>query len=78
MLSGIRLTLLPYFFDGIEFAGNNEFVNYDNVKTSDLFKWDEKTKRLYAYQTDDSLHYIPGKYTVYQLGSDKFTRLEAE
>ena len=78
MLSGIRLTLLPYFFDGIEFAGNNEFVNYDNVKTSDLFKWDEKTKQLYAYQTDDSLHYIPGKYTVYQLGSDKFTRLEAE
>ena len=77
-LSGIRLTLLPFFFDGIEFAGNNEFVNYDNVKTSDLFKWDEKTKRFYAYQTDDSLHYLPGKFTVYQLDGDKFNKVEAE
>ena len=78
MMDGIRLSLLPHFFDGIEFAGNNEFVNYDNVRTSDLFKWDEKTKRFYAYQTDDSLHYLPGKYTVYQLGEERFSRLEAE
>lgn len=78
MLQGMALLLLPFFFDGIEFAGNNEFVNYENVKTGDLFKWDEKTKRFYAYQTDDSLHYLPGKYTVYQLGEDQFKRLESE
>ena len=77
-INGISLILLPFFFDGVEFAGNNEFVNYDKVTTGDLFKWDEKTKRLYAYQTDDSLHYLPGKYTVYQLSDNQFKRLEAE
>ena len=77
-INGIKLVLLPFFFDGIEFAGNNEFVNYDKVTTGDLFKWDDKTKRLYAYQTDDSLHYLPGKYTVFQLSDNQFKRLEAE
>ncbi len=77
-INGIRLTLLPFFFDGIEFAGNNEFVNYENVKTSDLFKWDEKAKRFYAYQTDDSLHYLPGKYTIYQFDGNMMKKVEAE
>lgn len=77
-INGIRLTLLPFFFDGIEFAGNYEFVNYENVKASDLFKWDEKTKRFYAYQTDDSLHYLPGKYNVYQLDNNMMKKVEAE
>lgn len=77
-INGIKLTLLPFFFDGIEFAGNNEFVNYENVKTSDLFKWDEKAKRFYAYQTDDSLHYLPGKYTVYQFDDNMMKKVEAE
>lgn len=73
-IDGIVLRLLPFFFDGVEIAGNNVFHN-DNYKVSDLFKWDPKTGRFYAYQTDENDNLIPGKYTVYQLGEEQFTRL---
>ena len=77
-LQGVRLMLLPYCFDGIEFAGNNEFVDPGNTPIGDLFKWDEKSKRFSAYQTDDSLKVIPGKYTVFVLGDERFNRLPEE
>lgn len=74
----VRLMLLPFFFDGIEFAGNNEFVDEGNTPIGDLFKWDEKNNRFYAYQTDDDFHVIPGKYTVFVLGDERFNRLRDE
>ena len=77
-LQGVRLMLLPFFFDGIEFAGNNEFVDQGNTPIGDLFKWDEKDNRFYAYQTDDDFHFIPGKYTVFVLGTERFNRLPDE
>lgn len=77
-IDGVVLRLLPFFFDGTEVAGNYEFISGGNVKTSDLFKWDPQTKRFYAYQTDDNYKIIPGKYTAYQLGADRFTRLPDE
>lgn len=77
-LSGIRLALLPYFFDGTEIAGNNEFRDNGSTPIDKLIKWDEKAKRLYTYQTDDDNNLIPGKYTVYELGNERFTRLPAE
>ncbi|MBR5685754.1 MAG: hypothetical protein IKX18_06355 [Muribaculaceae bacterium] len=75
---GIKLSLLPSFFDGTDIAGNNEFRDNGDVPIDKLFKWDEKTGRLYAYQTDDENNLIPGKYTVFQLGNDRFTRLPDE
>lgn len=77
-LNGVKLTLLPNFFDGIEFAGNNVFIDDGSTPISDLFKWDEKSKRFYAYQTDDSSRLIPGKYTVFELGTERFARLPEE
>lgn len=72
-IDGLVLRLLPFFFDGIEIAGNYEF--YAKGKVNDLFKWDEQTGRFYAYQTDDNDKVIPGKYIVYQLSGDRFTRV---
>ena len=77
-INGVRLMLLPNFFDGIEFAGNNVFIDDGSTPISDLFKWDEKSKRFYAYQTDDSSKLIPGKYTIFELGSERFSRLPEE
>ena len=71
----VRLMLLPFFFDGTEFTGNNEFLDKGNTPIGDLFKWDEKNKRFYAYQTDDNYNLLPGKYTVFVLGNERFTRL---
>lgn len=76
-IEGITLRLLPFFFDGVEIAGNNVFRN-DDFKIGDLFKWDEKEHKFYAYQTDENDQLIPGKYTAYVLGEDKFTRLPEE
>ena len=74
-IDGLVLRLLPFFFDGIEIAGNYEFNPGGKISTSDLFKWDEQTGRFYAYQTDDNYNVIPGRYTVYQLDKDRFKRL---
>lgn len=74
----LRLTSLPFFFDGVELAGNNEFIDKGNTPISDLFKWDEKNQRLYAYQTDENDHLIPGKYAIYELGNERFTRISDE
>ena len=71
------LLAIPFFFDGMNNAGNHEYESGTNVKTSDMYKWDEKTRRLQVFETDDSLHIIPGKYTVYQLGNKQFTRVES-
>ena len=73
-----KLMILPTFFDGIEFAGNNEFIDKGNTPIGDLFKWDEKSFKFYAYQTDDSLNLIPGKYTTYVLGNNRFNRILEE
>lgn len=67
---------LPFFFDGTEVAGNNEYEG--NIKVGDLFKWDEKNKLFYAYQTDDNFHVIPNQYTVFKLGNDKLNRVVNE
>lgn len=77
-MNGVKLMLLPNFFDGIEFAGNNVFIDDGSTPISDLFKWDEKSQRFYAYQTDDSSRLIPGKYTVFVLGSERFSRMPDE
>ena len=77
-LNGVQLMLLPNFFDGIEFAGNNVFFDDGSTPVSDLFKWDEKSRKFYAYQTDDSSKLIPGKYTVFVLGEERFSRLPEE
>lgn len=77
-VNGIRLMLLPFFFDGTEIAGNNEFRDNGSVPLDKLIKWDEKTKRLYTYKVDDDNNLIPGKYTVYELGNERFTRLPDE
>lgn len=75
-IDGVVLRLLPNFFDGIEIAGNYEITDADGkVNAADLFKWDDKAKRFYAYQTDDSNHVVPGKYAIYQLNGDRFIRL---
>lgn len=77
-IEGIQLTLLPFFFDGIEIAGNYEFTDNAGIPIGDLFKWDEKAQKFYAYQTNDSNKVIPGKYVVYQLGKNRFERLPEE
>ena len=74
-LNGVQLMLLPNFFDGIEFAGNNVFFDDGSTPVSDLFKWDEKTLQFKVYQTDDNYNIIPGKYAVYQLDKHRFVRL---
>jgi len=74
-ISGIRLSLLPFFFDGTEIAGSSEFIDDGTMPIDKLFKWDEKAGKLYVYQTDDNYHVIPGKYIEYQLGNERFTRL---
>lgn len=78
VVAGTTLAALPTFFDGMEIAGNYEFV--DSVKTpiGNLFKWDEKKGSLQAYQTDDKYNVIPGKYATYVLGKERFTRLPEE
>lgn len=73
-----RLALMPFLFDGIEIAGNNAFHEKAGSLTpvGKLFKWDEKSKTFYAYQTDDNDNIIPGKYTEYRLQGDQFKRVE--
>lgn len=75
---GIGLANLPFFFDGIETAGNRGFINDGSVNMAELIKWDAKSKKLYAYLTDDNNKVIPGQYETYVLGKDRFTKLSAE
>lgn len=73
-IAALSLRLLPFFFDGTEIAGNNEFIDEANVPIGDLFKWDEKNRLFYAYQVDDSSRLIPGQYTIYKLGEKNFVK----
>lgn len=73
-IAALSLRLLPFFFDGTEIAGNNEFIDEANVHIGDLFKWDEKNRLFYAYQVDDSSRLIPGQYTIYKLGEKNFVK----
>lgn len=74
-IDGLVLKLLPFFFDGIEIAGNYEYNANGTLGINDLFKWDEKTNQFSVYQTDENDNIIPGKHLVYQLGKDRFVRL---
>jgi len=72
----MRLTALPFFFNGIENAGNREYNDNGNIKKADLIKWDAKAGKLYSYLTDDSCNIIPGKYEVYVMGDNQLVKQE--
>ena len=74
-IDGLLLKLLPFFFDGIEIAGNYEYNGNEKHAINELFKWDEKTHQFSVYQTDENDNVIPGKYLVYQLDKTRFVRL---
>ena len=73
--NGLSPQVMPFFFDGVDIAGNSEFKVQPGITTGDLFKWDEKSNRLYVYQTDDKNRLITGEYIVYQLDSNRLKRL---
>lgn len=73
---GLRIATLRFFFDGVENAGYRKYIDDGKVNKKDLIKWDDKTKTLYAYMTDDNNHVIPGKYEIYRLNGDSFTKVE--
>lgn len=75
-IQGIRLVVLPFFFNGIETAGNREYIDDGKVDKSQLIKYDDKTKMLYSYLTDDNLRVIPGKYEQYALSKTQFVKVE--
>ena len=75
---GLTLSILPFFFNGIETAGNREYKDDGKVNKADLIKWDAKEKKLYSYLTDDSARIIPGKYEVYQLDNTQFKTIAQE
>lgn len=75
---GMKLSIMPFFFNGIETAGNREFIDDGKVNKAELIKWDDKARKLYTYVTDDSLRVIPGKYETYALGPKQFTKIETE
>lgn len=70
------LKILPFFFNGIETAGNRGYVDDGKVNKKDLIKWDAKEGKLYSYMTDDQNHVIPGKYETYVLGVNQFTKVD--
>ena len=73
---GLKIEVLPFFFDGIETAGNREYIDDGNVQVSDLIKYDDKAKKLYAYVTNESHHVIPGQYEVYALTPTRFVKVD--
>jgi hypothetical protein len=73
---GLKIAILPFFFNGIETAGNREYIDDGKLNHRDLIKWDAKAKKLYAYVTDENLHVIPGKYEVYNLTATRFVKEE--
>ena len=74
--NGVLLKILPFFFNGIETAGNRGYVDDGKVNKKDLIKWDAKEGKLYSYMTDDQNHVIPGKYETYVLGVNQFTKVD--
>ena len=72
---GLALKILPFFFNGIETAGNREYVDDGKVNKRELIKWDAKGRKLQSYLTDENNHVIPGKYETYVLGKTQFTKL---
>lgn len=76
---GLKLSILPFFFDGIETAGNREYLdNGRDVDISKLIKWDPKERKLYTYLTADDKTILYGKYETYVLGEKQFTKLPPE
>ena len=75
---GGLLKVLPFFFNGIETAGNREYIEDGKVNKAELIKYDDKAKILYAYVTDDNMRVIPGKYEVYALTPTQFVKVETE
>jgi len=75
---GLKLSIMPFFFDGIETAGNRPYVDDGHVDKSQLIKWDNKTKMLYCYVTDDNERVIPGQYEQYALSSTQFVKVKKE
>lgn len=73
---GMTLRILPFFFNGIETAGNRQYIDDGKINKNDLIKWDGKAKKLYSYMTDDNNRVIPGKYETYVLGEHQFTKVE--
>jgi len=75
---GLKLQVLPFFFNGIETAGNRQYIDDGKVNKMDLIKWDEKAQKLYAYMTDDNNRVIPGKYEEYRLDTQQFVKIASE
>ena len=73
---GLKIAVLPFFFNGIETAGNRPYVDDGHVDKSQLIKWDNKTKMLYCYLTDDNERVIPGQYEQYALSTTQFVKVE--
>lgn len=76
-INGISLQLLPTFFDGIEYAGNNVYVNDGSINAASLFSYDAATKTFKAYKTDDQDRIIPDQHDVYKLQDHGFARVAA-
>ena len=78
VIHDIKISVLAFFFNGIETAGNRAYVDDGKVNKAELIKWDPAAKKLYAYVTDDNEHVIPGQYEEYILGPTQFTKVEKE
>ena len=76
--SRLTLKILPFFFNGIETAGNRQYIDDGKVNKKDLIKWDAKAKKIYSYLTDENDHVIPGKYETFVLGEHQFTKVEED
>lgn len=76
IIKGLKIVVLPFFFNGIETAGNRPYIDDGKVDKSQLIKWDGKTRMLYAYVTDDNERVIPGKYEQYALSTTQFVKVE--
>ena len=76
IIKGLKMEILPFFFNGIETAGNRPYVDDGTVKKAQLIKWDNSTKMLYTYVTDDNEHVIPGQYEQYALSTTQFVKVE--
>ena len=77
-LQDVRLSALPFFFDGTDTAGNSEFIDNGSTPVDKLFKWDEKTGIFSAFKTDDNYNLVPGQYVEYKLSNGRLTRLTTD
>lgn len=78
VIKGLKIQVLPFFFNGIETAGNRPYIDDGTVNKSQLIKWDNDTKMLYAYVTDDNERVIPGQYEQYALSKTQFVKVEKQ